>query len=112
VARVCLAVAIATAHSLVMADPVQTLTDARDSAIAALDVADYTAARKAAVKALAVLATVPDGQTQAGGHTWNRGAIEDFIAQVDRLERLATASGDDDIVMGIETAQSEYVGYR
>jgi len=73
VARVCLAVAIATAHSLVMADPVQTLTDARDSAIAALDVADYTAARKAAVKALAVLATVPDGQTQAGGHTWNRG---------------------------------------
>lgn len=76
-----------------MADPITLLVAARDAALAALDADNYQLARKHALKAQMIIATVPDSSMAAvSSQSWGRSAIKDFLAGIDSLESSAVAS--------------------
>ncbi|MEP3480773.1 MAG: hypothetical protein ABJZ55_16105 [Fuerstiella sp.] len=71
------------------------LTAARDAALAALDADDYQEARKQALKAQMVIATVPDSSiASVSSQSWGRAAIAQFLEGVDSLEKAAAAADD------------------
>ena len=86
------------------------LTAARDAALAALDAGNYAAAKKQGAKALAILATVPDSDIAGvSSQSWDRKAINDFIAAVKEVEKTEAAEAEG---CGFTVCEIEYTGTR
>lgn len=83
-----------------MADVSEQLDTIRQQALQAVQDDDFAAARKAANKALLILATVPDSNLAGlSSQSWNRQAIVEFLLQIDRVEAALSTSESGGMVL-------------
>ncbi|MFO0979677.1 MAG: hypothetical protein U0996_24980 [Planctomycetaceae bacterium] len=86
---------------------VENLDQLRSGAFDAVARDDYFEARKLALKAQLLLATIPDGSIQGlSTQTWDRRAIDAFLLQLDRIEAIGSPTG------GVVVQAYGYAGER
>lgn len=87
------------------------LDNTRSAVLQAIDSGDMTQALRGCVRALAILAMIPDSAIgQMSTLSWNRTAIESLMAELRRNGASSLAAESTDC--GLEICDVEYVGIR
>jgi hypothetical protein len=96
-----------------VATPDVELATTRTAVLAAIDAGDLTTALRGCIRALAILATIPDSEVQFSRLYWKRDAI---VALMEELKRQgATAISDSSsgtLCDAFSVCNVEYVGIR